>query len=106
MKKTIEYKVMDKTVRRQYNYIPIRYIIAVMLTVFEIAAIIGIVMLLCDYGINRKRLPDMPSEAYPESPEIREGYDKERTLDALFALACQNFRTIALTHKFFHFFNL
>ena len=47
MKKKITYKVNNKTVEKEVNHIPVRYIIAVMITVFEIAAIIGIVVLLC-----------------------------------------------------------
>ncbi len=47
MKKTITYKVNTKTVEREVNYIPIRYIIAILLSVFEILAIIGIVVAMC-----------------------------------------------------------
>ncbi len=49
MKKKISYKIKDKTVEREYNYIPVRYIIAILLTVCEVMAIIGIVVLLCLY---------------------------------------------------------
>ena len=49
MKKTIKYKANNKTVERTYNYIPVRYIIAVLLTVLEVLAIIGIVIALCKY---------------------------------------------------------
>ena len=47
MKRTYQYKAGDKTVEREYNYIPVRYIIAVMITAFEVAAVIGIVTALC-----------------------------------------------------------
>ncbi|MBQ8685448.1 MAG: cardiolipin synthase [Clostridia bacterium] len=47
MKKTISYKANKKTVERTINYIPVRYIIAMLITVVEIAAIIGIVVALC-----------------------------------------------------------
>ena len=49
MKRTISYNVNEKTVEREVNYIPVRYIIAILITVFEIAAIIGIVVALCYY---------------------------------------------------------
>ncbi len=49
MKRKYQYTAGDKTIEREYNYIPVRYIIAVMITVLEIAAIIGIVVLLCIY---------------------------------------------------------
>ncbi|MBQ8141331.1 MAG: cardiolipin synthase [Clostridia bacterium] len=47
MKKKLEYQVRDKTVEREYNYIPCRYILAIVITVFEVAAIVGIVIALC-----------------------------------------------------------
>lgn len=49
MKKKIQYDVNGKTVEREYNYIPVRYIIAMAITVIEIVAIIGIVVVLCYY---------------------------------------------------------
>ncbi len=49
MKKKYTYQAGNKTIEREYNYIPFRYIIAVFITVFEIASIIGIVMLCCVY---------------------------------------------------------
>ena len=49
MKRKFRYRAGDKTVEREYNYIPIRYIIAILITVFEVAAIIGIVLALCYY---------------------------------------------------------
>jgi len=39
----------DKQVEREYSYIPFRYILAVLITLLEIAAIIGIVFALCYY---------------------------------------------------------
>jgi cardiolipin synthase len=47
MKRKYQIKAGSKTVEREYNYIPVRYIIAVMITVLEIAAIIGAVIALC-----------------------------------------------------------
>ena len=49
MKKTIRYQVNEETVEREVNYIPVRYIIAVLITLFEVAAVIGIVLALCYY---------------------------------------------------------
>ncbi len=47
MKKRYEYRVKEKVVRREYVYIPIRYIIAMLLTVLSVAAVIGIVVFCC-----------------------------------------------------------
>ena len=47
MKKKYQYKAGDKTVEKEYEYIPVRYTIAVLLAIAEIAAIIGIVVLMC-----------------------------------------------------------
>ena len=49
MKRKYSYQAGDKVVEREYNYIPVRYIIAILITVFEVAAIIGIVIALCYY---------------------------------------------------------
>lgn len=49
MKGKIRYQIKDQTVEREVNYIPVRYIIAILLTVFEVAAILGIVVALCYY---------------------------------------------------------
>jgi len=49
MKRSYEYSVGKKRIKREYNYIPVRYILAILITVFEIAAIIGIVAVLCYY---------------------------------------------------------
>ena len=49
MKKTITYDVNRKTVKREVNYIPVRYIIAVLIMLFEVAAVIGIVIAMCAY---------------------------------------------------------
>ncbi|MBQ8509490.1 MAG: cardiolipin synthase [Clostridia bacterium] len=49
MKRKFSYQAGDKTVEREYNYIPVRYIIAILITIFEVAAIIGIVIALCYY---------------------------------------------------------
>ena len=49
MKRRLQYTVKDCQVEKEINYIPVRYIIAVMLTAFEVAAVIGIVLALCCY---------------------------------------------------------
>ena len=49
MKKTITYDVNQKKVEREINYIPVRYILAVCIALFEVLAVIGIVMALCYY---------------------------------------------------------
>ena len=46
MKRTIRYKANNKTIEREVNYIPVRYIIAMLITVAEVLAIIGIVVAL------------------------------------------------------------
>ncbi|MBO5355404.1 MAG: cardiolipin synthase [Clostridia bacterium] len=47
MKRKYSVRAGNRTVEREYNYIPVRYIIAVLITVLEIAAIIGVVFALC-----------------------------------------------------------
>lgn len=47
MKKKHSYKVGKKTVEREINYIPVRYIFAALITLFEILAIIGVVVACC-----------------------------------------------------------
>ena len=49
MKRKYSYKAGEKVIEREYNYIPVRYIIAVLLTIFEVAAVIGIVIACCYY---------------------------------------------------------
>lgn len=49
MKKKIRYNVNEKVVESEIQYIPVRYILAIFITVLEIAAIIGIVVALCYY---------------------------------------------------------
>ncbi|MBR3687024.1 MAG: cardiolipin synthase [Clostridia bacterium] len=49
MKRKYKVKTATKTIEREYNYIPVRYIIAVLITLFEILAIIGIVVACCYY---------------------------------------------------------
>ena len=49
MKKTIRYDVNQTTGQREINYIPLRYILAVLITVMEVLAVIGIVLALCYY---------------------------------------------------------
>ena len=49
MKKTYKVNTGKTTIEREYNYIPVRYIIAVLITLFEILAIISIVAACCYY---------------------------------------------------------
>ncbi|MBR2340698.1 MAG: cardiolipin synthase [Clostridia bacterium] len=49
MKRKYKVRAGKKTIEREYNYIPVRYIIAILFTVFEILAIIGIVVACCYY---------------------------------------------------------
>ena len=49
MKKKYTVVAGTKTIEREYTYIPVRYILAVLITVFEILAIIGIVIACCYY---------------------------------------------------------
>ena len=47
MKKSYEYKLGNKRIKKEYSYIPVRYILAILITVFEICAIIGLVSFIC-----------------------------------------------------------
>ncbi len=49
MKKQIKYNIRDKRISKEITYIPIRYIFAVLLSIFEILAIISIVVAMCYY---------------------------------------------------------
>ena len=49
MKNKYKVRTGKETIEREYNYIPVRYIIAVLITLFEILAIIGIVVACCYY---------------------------------------------------------
>ena len=49
MKKTISYDVNDQKVEREINYIPFRYILAVLITLCEVLAVIAIVAAFCYY---------------------------------------------------------
>ena len=49
MKKTISYDVNNQKVEKEINYIPFRYIIAVLISLFEVLAVIGIVIAMCFY---------------------------------------------------------
>lgn len=49
MKRTITYDVNSKKVEREIDYIPVRYIIAVLITLLEVLTILGIVFALCYY---------------------------------------------------------
>ncbi len=54
MKKTIMYDVNGKKVQKEINYIPVRYILAVFITLLEVLAILGIVFALC-YKIKKQK---------------------------------------------------
>ncbi len=47
MKQKYQYKVSGKVVEKEYSYIPVRYIIAMMMTVLEIIGVIGVVVAFC-----------------------------------------------------------
>ena len=49
MKRRYEIFNGKEKVVREYNYIPVRYIIAVLITVFEVLAVIGTVVVCCMY---------------------------------------------------------
>ena len=49
MRRKYQIHTGKETIERRYNYIPVRYIVAVMITVFEIAAVIGAVVACCYY---------------------------------------------------------
>lgn len=49
MKRRYKIQTQNKTIEREYSYIPVRYIIAVFITLFEILTIIGIVIACCYY---------------------------------------------------------
>lgn len=49
MKRRYKVHTGTKIIEREYNYIPFRYITAVFITIMEIAAILGIMVVLCIY---------------------------------------------------------
>ena len=49
MKRKYKIQAGEKTIEREYSYIPVRYILAAIITLLEIAAIIGIMIALCIY---------------------------------------------------------
>lgn len=49
MKKTIMYDVNGEKVKKEIDYIPVRYILAIGITVLEVLAILGIMVALCYY---------------------------------------------------------
>ena len=49
MKKTIMYDVNGEKVKKEIDYIPVRYILAIFITVLEVLAILGIMVALCYY---------------------------------------------------------
>lgn len=49
MKRILRYRHNEKIVEREISYIPFRYILAMLLALLEVAAIIAILVYLCDY---------------------------------------------------------
>ena len=49
MKRKYQIRTREKTIEREYSYIPLRYIVAILITLFEIASIIAIIVALCMY---------------------------------------------------------
>ena len=49
MKKIYKRHLKDKEIEREYEYIPVRFILGLLLTLFEIAGMIGVVIALCYY---------------------------------------------------------
>ncbi len=47
MKKTMQYTVNGKSVKRVVNYIPVRYVLAILITVLEVLTVIGVVAAFC-----------------------------------------------------------
>ena len=47
MKRKYQYRAGDKTIEREYNYIPVRYILAVLISIIEVLLVIGCVVALC-----------------------------------------------------------
>ena len=48
MKKTITYDVNQEKFQKEIDDIPVRYIIAILITLFEVFAVVGTVIILCD----------------------------------------------------------
>ncbi len=49
MKQRYQYKIDNKVIEREYNYIPIRYILAILLSIAETLMVIAVVMALSYY---------------------------------------------------------
>lgn len=49
MKRTYTVQINEKQEEREYSYIPVRYVIAVLITAFEVLAVLGIMVALCNY---------------------------------------------------------
>lgn len=49
MKRKLQYYIHKERVEKEVTYIPVRFILAILLTVFEVLAIMGIVVALCRY---------------------------------------------------------
>ena len=50
MKRRYEYKIKGKKIKKEYEYIPLRYILSMAVIVAEIVLIIGLVVLACYYS--------------------------------------------------------
>ena len=49
MKRKYQYRAGNRTIEREYNYIPVRYILAIFITALEVISVIGIVVVCCYY---------------------------------------------------------
>ena len=49
MKRKYKVRTANETIEREYNYIPVRYVFAILITLFEIAAIMAIMIAFCIY---------------------------------------------------------
>ena len=49
MKRSYKIQTIDGSITREYNYIPVRYIFAIMLTVFEVVSVVLSVVVCCYY---------------------------------------------------------
>ena len=49
MKRKYSYQAGEKIIEKEYQYIPFRYILAVLIILLEVLAVIGIVVALCYY---------------------------------------------------------
>ena len=49
MKAKIYYDINNQNVEKEINYIPVRFIVAILLAILEVVAIIGVVVAMCYY---------------------------------------------------------